>query len=111
MAKPNTKSSRHAFEALSNDGLAAVYMWHLNEKLASERMMNIIKTVAQERMESMGMRILPTDGPFRIKGRLIPDLTEVDNAKGPHSERGLLIKSVSFARKEVLPQTNEYDDE
>ena len=105
-ASKKTKVYREIYESFSNDELAAASMRLLEDQQRMEQLRNIIKTVCQQRMELMGVRILPTEGPVRIKGKLRPDLTDPERDKGHDSSRGLLIKSVGFQYKEVVAQEN-----
>ena len=106
MAKDSrqTKVDRRIYESFSNDELAAASMELLKEQQRMERLRNIIQTVCQHRMELMGVRVLVTEGPVRIKGKLRPDLTNPERDKG--NDRGLLIKSVGFQYKEVVEREN-----
>lgn len=106
MAKESkkTKMDREIYESFSNDQLALAAMRLLEEQQRMERLRNIIKTVCQHRMELMGVRMLPTEGPVRIKGKLRPDLTNTERDQA--HDRGLLIKSVGFQYKAVVEQEN-----
>ena len=104
--RTSTKHVREAYELFTNDELAEAFMQHLEEYKRIERMMNIIKGVAQARMEATGLRILPTSGPIRIKGKLRPDLTMAQLKKGTSEDRGVLIRVVGFQYKEVIAKEN-----
>lgn len=106
MAKSSqdTANRKEAYQQLDNDSLAAVYMQLDADFRRIQSNMALIKGIAQNRMEAAKVRILPTDGPIRIKGALWPDLPQSEFEKGMRTGglRGMLIKRVGFEYKEVV---------
>ena len=107
MSKPNTKAMKRAYGQMSNDQLAAVYMEQEAESRRINRILSVIKSVAQQRMEDTGLRVLPTDGPVRIKGHLFGDLAQHVQDRDSGAGKSLLIKRVSFEYKDVVEDHQE----
>lgn len=105
--KRQTKVMLKAYEQLTNDQLATVYMDQMEEYKRIERTLKVIRSVAQQRMESLSLRELPTDGNIRIKGSLRSDLRPSEIEKGERNGvRGILIKKVGFEYKDVVEAQN-----